>query len=95
MYLNLDNGTPVQDVIAAAPAQSTNNPLYPAAAYGVAGRPSQNWVVVSMTGSGAAAGALSADFDATWLGNGCSPVAGQSPANGGADEIGPAPNVTP
>lgn len=95
MYLNLDNLTPVQDVDPAAPILSTNNPLYPPLAYGAAGRPSQNWITISMTGSGAAAGALSVDFDATWLGNGCSPVAGQSPANGGIDPIGPAPNVNP
>ena len=92
MYLNLDNGSPVQDVTGLG--LSTNNPLYPAAAY-PNGRPSQNWVVVSMTGSGASAGALSVDFDATWLGNGCTPVAGQSPANSGTDPIGPAPNVNP
>lgn len=97
MYLNLDNGSPVVEVgqsVGAGFTVSTNNPLYPAGAY-PAGRPSQNWVVVSMTGSGASAGALSVDFDATWLGNGCSPVAGQSNANGGADLIGPAPNVNP
>lgn len=95
MYLNLDNGSPVQDVTGLG--LPTNNPLYPTTAFGgpTVGRPSQNWVVVSMTGSGASAGALSVDFDATWLGNGCTPVAGQSPANGGTDPIGPAPNVNP
>ena len=84
MYLNLDNGN-TGEVI---------NPLYPVGAYG-GNRPSQNWVVVSMTGTGASAGALAVDFDATWLGNGCTATAGQSPANGGGDFIGPAPNVTP
>ncbi|HUP44994.1 MAG TPA: hypothetical protein VM779_05730 [Thermoanaerobaculia bacterium] len=49
---------------------TTNNPLYPAGSY-PGGRPAQSWVVVSMSGTGASAGALSVDFDATWLGNGC------------------------
>ena len=51
-----------------------------------AGRPvgtSQNWVTVSM----AAEGRYNVLFDATRLGNGCSPA----PAAG---SIGPAPNVT-
>jgi hypothetical protein len=47
---------------------------------------SQNWVVVSMS-----TGGLSADFDATPLGNGCSPPAAISIANGGKVAIGPAP----
>ena len=84
MYLNLDNG--------AAPGGI--NPLFPATAYGTR-RPSQNWVVVSMQGSGVSAGALAVDFDATWLGNGCTPVTGQSTANSGVFAIGPAPNYNP
>jgi len=53
---------------------------------------SQNWVVVSMR----AEGRYSVDFDAAWLGNGCSPEAGLSEVDpGGIVVIGPAPNTTP
>jgi hypothetical protein len=53
---------------------------------------SQNWVVVSMR----AEGRYSVDFDAAWLGNGCSPEAGLSEVDpGGVAVIGPAPNTTP
>src|SRR6185295_19474796 len=40
---------------------------------------SQNWVVVSMR----AEGRYSVDFDAAWLGNGCSPEAGLSEVDPG------------
>ena len=81
MYLNLDFGTANPDGIVGLPT-------------GVADRPSQNWVVVSQSGSGAAAGALAVDFDATWLGNGCSGIVGTSEANaGGGATIGPAGSV--
>jgi hypothetical protein len=53
-------------------------------------RASQNWAIVSMF----AEGRYSVDFDAAWLGNGCS-----APALGGTNAttnpIGPRPNVTP
>jgi hypothetical protein len=52
---------------------------------------SQNWVIVSM----AAEGRFSVDFDAAWLGNGCSPVAPVTAEDGGDPVIGPAANVTP
>ncbi len=52
---------------------------------------SQNWVVVSMR----AEGRFSVDFDAAWLGNGCTPEIDQSSAVGGATPIGPAPNFNP
>jgi len=53
---------------------------------------SQNWVVVSMR----AEGRYSVDFDAAWLGNGCSPEAELSEVDpAGAAVIGPAPNATP
>ena len=51
----------------------------------------QNWVVVSMR----AEERFSVDFDAAWLGNGCTPEIGQSEAVGGLDPIGPAPNFNP
>ncbi|HUP49877.1 MAG TPA: hypothetical protein VNA04_13910 [Thermoanaerobaculia bacterium] len=94
MYLNLDNGAAPIVGPGVVATTTTNNPLFPDTAYAPR-RPSQNWVVVSMSGTGPAAGALSVDFDATWLGNGCTPTAGQSPANAGADLIGPAPNTNP
>ncbi len=82
MYLNLDLGP-------SNPAGITGLPT------GVLDRPSQNWVVVSQSGSGAAAGALAVDFDATWLGNGCSGIVGVSEANAaGGPAIGPAGSVT-
>ena len=53
---------------------------------------SQNWVVVSMR----AEGRYSVDFDAAWLGNGCSPEAEISEvAPPGTAVIGPAPNDNP
>ena len=53
-YLNLDNGQ-------RAPYSRDN-------VAGAANRPSQNWVIVSMS----AEGRYQVDFDAAWLGNGCS-----------------------
>lgn len=53
---------------------------------------SQNWVVVSMR----AEGRYSVDFDAAWLGNGCTPQTAQSEiSRAGGITIGPAANVTP
>jgi len=52
---------------------------------------SQNWVVVSMT----ADGRYSVDYDAAWLGNGCSPAAPVTDEDGGPPAIGPAANITP
>jgi len=49
-------------------------------------RASQNWVIVSMF----AQGRFSVDFDAAWLGNGCSPPAAISLATNGLGVIGPA-----
>ena len=51
---------------------------------------SQNWVIVSMNGAGTSAGQFSVDFDATSLGNGCSPPAAISTAHQGSVPIGPA-----
>jgi hypothetical protein len=47
---------------------------------------SQNWVIVSM----AAEGRFSVDFDAAWLGNGCSPIAPVTAEDGGDPVISPA-----
>jgi hypothetical protein len=52
---------------------------------------SQNWLIVSMR----AEGRFSVDFDAAWLGNGCTPTIPQSNATTGTTPIGPAPNFNP
>jgi hypothetical protein len=57
-------------------------------------RASQNWVIVSMF----AEGRYSVDFDAAWLGNGCSPAAlapTSTNAAGATNPIGPRPNANP
>jgi len=48
-----------------------------------------------MTGAGSTAGLFGVELDAASLGNGCSPPAAISTANGGVVPIGPAPNVNP
>jgi len=79
MYLNLNSGTTTGGV---------NLALHPT--FGP--RVSQNWVVVSMTGAGSTAGLFGVEFDATWLGNGCSPAIAST--NGGLTGlIGPAGGV--
>lgn len=55
------------------------------------GEATQNWVVVSLRSQAGYAG----DFDATVLGNGCTPEVGVTEANAGAGVIGPAPNTNP
>jgi hypothetical protein len=77
MYMNLNSGTTVGGV---------NTTLHP----NFGPRPSQNWVVVSMTGAGSTAGLFGVEFDATWLGNGCTPAIGTSTVNGGTTFLGPA-----
>jgi hypothetical protein len=62
MYLNLDNG--FSGSVYSSPA--LDNPV---AHPNFVDRASQNWVIVSMF----AEGRYSVDFDAAWLGNGCSP----------------------
>ena len=73
MYLNLNNGG--STIYSAARAGFAVN--------GTTVRQSQNWVIVKMF----AEGRYSVDFDAAWLGNGCSPA----PAVGA--QIGPAGGV--
>lgn len=51
----------------------------------------QSWVVVSM----GAEGRFSVDFDAAYLGNGCSPRTPYTDEDGDAPAIGPAANVNP
>jgi hypothetical protein len=55
-------------------------------------RASQNWVIVSMY----AEGRYSVDFDAAWMGNGCSqPAPAPTTSGAGPNPIGPSPNVNP
>lgn len=51
---------------------------------------SQNWVIVAMS----AEGRYAVDFDAAWLGNGCSPPEDVTTADA-TNPIGPAPNFNP
>jgi hypothetical protein len=101
MYLNLNNGGSVASSSTVAYSVTEAGVSFTATAppnrNGFAGggtaagrRQNQDWVIVSMF----AEGRYSVDFDAAWLGNGCSPnpaVTGPGTAN----PIGPAPNVTP
>ncbi|HEV7425341.1 MAG TPA: hypothetical protein VGQ46_03165 [Thermoanaerobaculia bacterium] len=94
MYLNLNNGgsaayTVTRNIGGVLTPSSTPGGLAPAGATTTVGpRPSQNWVIVEMFGS-VGANRLSVDFDAAWLGNGCSPAAFLS----SAVPIGPAGGV--
>ncbi|HYM60495.1 MAG TPA: hypothetical protein VEZ11_06340, partial [Thermoanaerobaculia bacterium] len=76
-FLNLNNGG--QTVYSSA------RPGFAGGTTTVGVRQSQNWAIVSMF----AEGRYSVDFDATWLGNGCSPA----PALSTAVAIGPAGGV--
>jgi len=88
LYLNLNNGG--DDDYSRLQLDGTRP-------RGVASRnTSQNWVTVQFT----AEGRYGVDFDATMLGNGCSPNPGTTTSNNGlagapGGAIGPAPNVTP
>lgn len=79
MYLNLNNGGSAN--------YSTARVGFAPAGSNTLVRPSQNWVIVSMF----AEGRYSVDFDAAWLGNGCSPAAILTTNPGGL--IGPAGGV--
>jgi hypothetical protein len=83
LYLNLDSGKAEPTINTAAHPGFTTK------------RPSQNWVVVSMTAGGSNAGLFGVQFDAMSLGNGCSPRTPTSTAYEGTVSIGPAPNANP
>jgi hypothetical protein len=69
MYLNLNNGAPATSGYSV----TRNIAGIPTPVTATAGlRPSQNWVIVEMFGSAAGGNRLTVDFDAAWLGNGCS-----------------------
>ncbi len=72
-FLNLNSGT-----------QTRTAPVPAGVVAGVTPRASQNWVIVNMV----AEGRFSVDFDAAWLGNGCS-----APVASGTLFIGPAGGV--
>jgi hypothetical protein len=78
MYLNLNNGGSAN--------YSASRPGFAPAGSATVTRASQNWAIVSMF----AQGRYSVDFDAAWLGNGCSPAA-IDPAT--STSIGPAGGV--
>jgi hypothetical protein len=104
MYMNLSNGgstnysvTSGGTIISGATAYSNlqnpglgigfTNSVGPTTLVGP--RPSQNWVVIEMFSSPATGNRLTADWDAAWLGNGCSPAFPASVV-GGTSTIGPA-----
>jgi hypothetical protein len=100
MYLNLNNlGSTAYSVtrnvggvptIITGPG-STSNLVTGSGTVGP--RPSQNWVIVEMFGSAAGGNRLTVDFDAAWLGNGCSAAVGVTGLPPGAPAIGPAGGV--
>ncbi|MEA2240194.1 MAG: hypothetical protein QOC81_4918 [Thermoanaerobaculia bacterium] len=87
MYLNLNNGGSANYSVTRANVSQAGG----ASNLG-APRPSQNWTIVEMFGN-VGSSRLSVDFDAAWLGNGCSAATGTSTANGGVAIIGPAGGV--
>jgi hypothetical protein len=90
MYLNLADGPQAAYSVTGHPSGSIT--VGPATTPFGNPRASQNWVIVEMFGS-VGTNRLSVDFDAAWLGNGCSPAAATSTANGGVVPIGPAGGV--
>jgi hypothetical protein len=97
MYLNLNNGGStgysVTRNVGGVPtiitgAGSTSNLAGNSGTVGP--RPSQNWVIVEMFGNAAGGNRLTVDFDAAWLGNGCSAAVGVTGLPPGAPAIGPA-----
>ena len=88
MYMNLHNGG---SAAYSRTTQGTPAVTNTGTALGTL-RPSQNWVIVSMF----AEGRYSVDFDAAWMGNGCSPaaVAGAQIAPAGGVLVCPAGSTT-
>ena len=85
MYLNLNNGgnaaysVPTRPGFSGPTTSTTVN------------RQNQDWAIVSMF----AEGRFSVDFDAAWLGNGCSPAPPVTINDVLLPAIGPSPNATP
>jgi len=88
MYMNLNSNTVCATVCVANTALHPNWP-------NAGARASQNWVIVSMnggTGGASSNGLFGVDFDATWLGNGCTPPVA-APTNTVNPGIGPAGGI--
>jgi hypothetical protein len=100
MYLNLNNGgdpsghySVTRNVGPGVPTIITNgDPSNLVTDTSTITRPSQNWVIVEMFGN-VGANRLTVDFDAAWLGNGCSSAVGVTGLPPGAPAIGPAGGV--
>ncbi len=98
IYLNLNNGgsnsySVTRDIGGMPGPSNVPGLLAPRGGSTTQGpRPSQNWVTIAMSGS-LGTNRLSAEFDAAALGNGCSPAAFTSTADGGSVPIGPAGGV--
>jgi hypothetical protein len=100
MYLNLDNGGStgysvtrnVGGVPTTITGPGSTSALMPQGV-GTGPRPSQNWVIVEMFGNAGGGSRLTVDFDAAWLGNGCSAAVGVTGLPPGAPAVGPAGGV--
>jgi len=90
MYLNLNNGGSSAYSVTGHPSGTIITGPTPTV-FGTP-RASQNWVIIEMFGN-VGSNRLTVDFDAAWLGNGCSAAAALSTANGGTTPIGPAGGV--
>jgi hypothetical protein len=97
MYLNLNNGGSTSYSVTTAGVSQTTPPTTRDFRTGSsttntgAVRQNQDWVIVSMF----AEGRYSVDFDAAWLGNGCSPAPPVTTNTTTPPVIGPSPNATP
>jgi hypothetical protein len=77
MYMNLSNNSQRGDTLATVPAYTEARLGFGPGPINTRGgrTTSQNWVVISMFGQ-IGPNRLSVDFDAAWLGNGCTPAPG-------------------
>ncbi len=97
MYLNLNNGGSTAYSVTTAGVSQTTPPTTRDFRTGTsttntgAVRQNQDWAIVSMF----AEGRYSVDFDAAWLGNGCSPAPAVTTNTTTPPVIGPSPNQTP
>jgi hypothetical protein len=98
MYLNLNNGGStgysvttrgVGGLPTVVTGPGSTSSLAPSGSATIGPRPSQNWVTITMFGSFGTK-RLTAEFDAASLGNGCTPAALVTKADGGNGTIGPA-----
>jgi hypothetical protein len=101
MYLNLNNGgstaysvttRSVGNVPTVITGPGSRSVLSPSGSGTIGPRPSQNWVTITMFGY-LGTKQMVAEFDAASLGNGCTPAALVTAADGGTGTIGPAGGV--